>query len=72
MYDIRVYKSVRLIGNGKDITFNSYNEAADYIAAEYSKNKKTILSKFTSRRSHIYDYDVIYLNAETACSDLKW
>lgn len=48
--------------------FPSMSEASRYLANVYKKTVDHIRSKFKKRRSRIYDYDIIYLNAETGRS----
>lgn len=45
--------------------FESYAECARHLAFLYDKNCEHFRCKLKAKRSHIYDYDVIYLNAET-------
>ena len=51
---------VTLVGNGKRLYFPTARRAAKYLAAEYGRNEKTFNDRFYLRRSHIFDYDVIY------------
>ena len=61
---------VTLVGNGKRLYFPTARRAAKYLAGEYGKPEKSFNDKFHLRRSHIFDYDVIYgmqrLDAATA------
>ena len=61
---------VTLVGNGKRLYFPTARKAAKYLAAEYGKPEKSFNDRFHLRRSHIFDYDVIYgmqrLDAATA------
>ena len=61
---------VTLVGNGKRIYFPTARRAAKYLATEYGRNEKTFNDRFYLRRSHLFDYDVIYgmqrLDAATA------
>ena len=61
---------VTLVGNGKRIYFPTARRAAKYLAAEYGRPEKSFNDRFHLRRSHIFDYDVIYgmqrLDAATA------
>ena len=61
---------VTLVGNGKRLYFPTARRAAKYLAAEYGKPEKSFNDRFYMRRSHIFDYDVIYgmqrLDAATA------
>ena len=58
-------KPVRIIGNNIIKEFCSYSECANYISEYYSKPKSTIMDRLKKQRKHIYDFDLIYLNAET-------
>ena len=60
-----VSKPVQIVGNGEDKKFSSMTDASRYLAGVYNKSVDFIRSKMKARRSHIYDYDIIYLNAET-------
>ena len=56
---------VKLIKNNNEIIFESASSCARFLSAEYNKGFDAIRDRLKKRRSHIYDYDVIYLNAET-------
>ena len=57
---------VRLIRNDETLDFPTARRAAKYLATVYPhKKEKSFNDKFHLRRHHIFDYDVIYLNAET-------
>ena len=57
---------VRLIRNDETIDFPTARRAAKYLAQVYPhKKEKSFNDKFYLRRHRIFDYDVIYLNAET-------
>lgn len=58
-------KPVRIIGNNIIKEFCSYSECANYMSAYYNKPKSTIMDRLKKQRKHIYDFDLIYLNAET-------
>lgn len=60
-----ISKGVRLIGLNEVKEFPSMTAASRYLADVYGKSVDHIRSKMKERRKHIYDYDVIYLNAET-------
>ncbi len=61
---------VRLIRDGKEIDFPFARRAAKYLATIYPhKKEKSFSDKFYLRRRRIFDYDVIYLNAETGHSN---
>ena len=58
---------------GERIEFETARKAAKFLASVYPhKKEKSFNDKFHLRRSHIFDYDVEYLNAETACDDHNW
>ena len=60
---------VRLIRDGEAKDFPTACRAAKYLAQVYPhKKEKSFNNKFHLRRHHIFDYDVIYLNAETGHS----
>lgn len=57
---------VRLIRDNETLDFPTAQQAAKYLTQIYPyKNEKSFNNKFYLRRHHIFDYDVIYLNAET-------
>lgn len=57
---------VRLIRNGEVLDFPTARRAAKHLAQIYPhKKEKSFNDKFYHRRHHIFDYNVIYLNAET-------
>ena len=49
--------------------FESMSECARFLSNEYNKSFEHMRGKLKSHRKHIYEYDVIYLNAETKHSD---
>lgn len=54
------------IKNDKEVvTFESKAECSKYLADKYNKPFEAIRYKLKKGRSHIFDYDIIYLNAET-------
>jgi hypothetical protein len=60
-----VAKPVKIM-YGTDVkTFSSMIECSKYMASLYDVKSESIRSKLKKRRSHIYDYDIVYLNAET-------
>ena len=62
-------RPVRLIRGDEVLDFPTSRRAAKYLAQIYPhKNEKSFNDKFYHRRHHIFDYDVIYLNAETGHS----
>lgn len=56
---------VRLVKDNESIEFPTARRAAKYLASVYGKLEKSYNDKFHHRRSHIENYDVIYLNEET-------
>lgn len=63
-------RPVQLIGRDETLDFPTARRAAKYLAQIYPhKNEKSFNDKFYMRRHHIFDYDVIYLNAETGHSN---
>ena len=55
-----------ILQNGINVhRFESMCECARFLANKYGKTVEGVRYKLRDRRSHIYDYDVIYLNAET-------
>lgn len=69
----RVNPVILVSGDGTQIKFNTARKAAKFLATVYpDKNEKSFNDKFYLRRHRIFDYDVKYLNAETACGDHNW
>ena len=61
---------VRLTNAEESLDFPTAKRAAKYLAQVYPhKNEKSFNDKFYHRRHRIFDYDVIYLNAETGHSN---
>lgn len=60
-----ISKPVRVVSSDDSKEFESMSQASEYLAEKYNKTKDFIRSKMKVRRSRIYDYDIIYLNAET-------
>lgn len=58
-------KSVEIICNEEKIKFNSYAECSRFLEKKYNKPSEHFRHKLKNRRKHIYDCDIIYLNAET-------
>lgn len=58
-------KPVKAINDKEIKVFNSYADCSRYLAQKYGKTVEHIRHKLKQGRSHIYDYDIIYLNAET-------
>lgn len=61
-----IKKPVILIKDGESKNFESQTAASRYIAEECGQTVEHVRAKLKKRRSHIYGYDVIYLNGETA------
>ena len=65
-YRKTIMKPVELINSaGFSMQFFSLAECSRYLAAKYKQTTEHMRYKLKARRSHIYDYDVIYRNAET-------
>ena len=61
---------VRLINGSISIDFPTARQAAKYLSTVYPyKKEKSFNDKLHLRRKHIFEYDVIYLNAETGRSN---
>lgn len=58
-------KPVAIIKDGDRKDFPSYADCARFMSNLYGKDFEAIRYKLKRKRSHIFDYDVIYLNAET-------
>ena len=67
-YRQSIMRPVALIKNGVRTNFESQTAAAHYLAEEFGKSIEHCRHKMKHRRSHIYGYDVIYMNVETACT----
>lgn len=63
----RRMKPLSLIKNDERHLFESQTAAARWLAEQTSKTVGHVRDKFKKRRSHVYGFDVIYLNVETAC-----
>ncbi|MBR4642185.1 MAG: HNH endonuclease [Selenomonadaceae bacterium] len=64
----RRMKALTLFKAGEAQNFESQTAAARWLAAESKQTVEHIRSKFKKHRSHVYGYDVIYRNVETACT----
>lgn len=64
-----VAKQVKIKKNDFEKTFLSMIRCSKWLANEYNVKPEHIRAKLKKRRSHIYDYDIIYLNAETRHAD---
>lgn len=49
-----------LSSDGSELYFESSRKAAQYLSNKYGVKEKGIQNKLYHRRSHIYDYDVVY------------
>lgn len=58
-------KPVVISHDGKSEYFESFAKCARYLSFIYNKPSESIRYKLKAHRSHIFDYDIIYLNAET-------
>lgn len=64
-------KSV-MINDGKEkIYFESYASCARFLAGKYAKGFDAMRDRLKRNRTHVFDYDIIYLNAETGHGDSK-
>ena len=61
-------KPITLIKDDEQNAFESQTAAARWLAAEIGQTVEHVRAKFKKHRSHVYGYDVIYLNVETACA----
>lgn len=66
-----ISKPVQLIKDRECKEFPSMTEAARYLADIYGVHSEQIRWKMKERRKRIYDYDIVYLNAETRRSGSK-
>jgi len=66
-----VAKKVKIKKDNFEKAFDSMIQCSKYLGEEYRVNSESIRAKLKKRRSHIYDYDIIYLNAETRHVDSK-
>ena len=58
-------KPVKLVGFDDEKFFESTTAAARYLASFYGRTVDSMRDRLKRHRSHIFDFDVIYLNAET-------
>lgn len=58
-------KPVRIISDFEVLFFASFADCGRYLSNKYNKSFELIRYKLKSHRSHIYDYKIVYLNAET-------
>lgn len=64
-------KPVKIISDKETLTFVSFADCSRYLSDIYDKKFEAIRHKLKSHRAHIFDYDIIYLNAETGHSNSK-
>lgn len=64
-------KRVKLIHHEtqKELIFESFAECARFLSGKYKKGFDSMRDRLKRHRSFIFDYDVIYLNAETKHDD---
>ena len=67
-YRKKIMKPLTLIQSGRQQSFESQTAAARWLAAKVGKNAEYIRYKFKKHRAHVFGYDVIYRNVETACT----
>ena len=60
-----IMKPVIIKNNNEEKYLESISECARYLSTLYNVSFDHIRTKLKAKRSHIYDYDIIYLNAET-------
>jgi len=63
-----IMKPLTLIKGEMQRVFESQTAAARWLANETDKTVEHVRAKFKKHRSHVYGYDVIYRNVETACT----
>lgn len=64
-------KAVKIVGCSEEKVFESKADCSRYLAEIYNKTVSQIAWKIQKERKHIYDYDLIYLNAETRHGNSK-
>lgn len=64
-------KPVKIMGCGEEYTFVSFAECSRYLGGYYNIEPENIRSKLKAHRSHIFDFDIVYLNAETVHDSSK-
>jgi len=60
-------KPLTLLKDGVQRVFESQTAAARWLADLSANSVEHIRAKFKKHRAHVYGYDVIYRNVETAC-----
>lgn len=61
----KLAKKVQITNGEETITFRSMTKCAEYLGQKYNKKTEAMRYKLKARRHRIFDYDIIYLNAET-------
>lgn len=56
---------VRIVGEGNTYEFHSKAECARFLSRHYNMDAEKLRWRLKMGRSHIFDFDVIYRNAET-------
>lgn len=62
-------KPVRIFNKTSDVYFKSFADCSRFLSEQYGKDFEHFRFKLRNHRKHIYDYDIIYLNAETGHSN---
>lgn len=60
-----IMKPILIKNNSEEKQFKSISDCARYLSEFYNVKFEHIRYKLKKKRSHIYNYDIIYLNAET-------
>ena len=58
-------KPVMIHNENEEYTFESYAECARFLGKYYNEPSEKFRYRLKGKRSHIYDFDIIFLNAET-------
>ena len=58
-------KPVIACNSNESYIFDSYADCSRFLANRYNDTAEKFRYRLKDKRSHIYDYDIIYLNAET-------
>lgn len=65
----KLAKKVIIKKENEELEFKSITKCAEFLAEKYNKKVEHVRWKLKQRRHHIFDYDIIYLNAETRHTD---
>lgn len=65
LYVQSISKPVFIHNETECLYFESMSKCAEWLGKKYDKPSEHFRYKLKKKRSHIYDYDVIYLNVET-------